>query len=153
MVLSIPRYIWRHILLSIPPSPLFPFPQECTLLFGPPARFFVAHNGGGEPWPTNTCGSNHRPKSVRPNRILAFDSKPLLTFSLPSLERAVGSALKNYFTPLRPTSDARVDFYNKFKREAEDYDKEFLDKYDGDLDTTLIFVGLPLIINFGCDIN
>ena len=57
------------------------------------------------------------------------------------------SALKDFFHPLESTSNARDKFYNKFKREAEDYDKEFSDKYGGDLDTTLIFVCLPLFLS------
>ena len=62
------------------------------------------------------------------------------------------NALKNYFPPLE-SGNARVEFYNKFKREADDYDNDFLKKYGGDLDITLIFVGLlPFIpIHFGRD--
>ena len=36
--------------------------------------------------------------------------------------------------------DYRARFYEKYRREAEDYDTEFIMKYDEDLDTTLIFV-------------
>jgi len=35
---------------------------------------------------------------------------------------------------------ARVDFYDKFQREADEYDRDFMKKYDEDLNTTLIFV-------------
>jgi hypothetical protein len=34
---------------------------------------------------------------------------------------------------------ARAEFYDKYKREADEYDKDFI-KYDEDLNTTLIFV-------------
>jgi hypothetical protein len=34
----------------------------------------------------------------------------------------------------------RAQFYEKYRKEAEEYDKEFLKKYDEDLNTTLIFV-------------
>ena len=61
-----------------------------------------------------------------------------------SLEDALQNALKNYLPRLESTSDPRTEFYNKFKREADEYDNDFLGKYRGDLDTTLIFVGLPL---------
>ena len=32
-------------------------------------------------------------------------------------------------------------FYDSYRKVAEEYDKDFLNKYGGDLDTTLIFVG------------
>jgi hypothetical protein len=35
---------------------------------------------------------------------------------------------------------ARAEFYDKYKREADEYDKDFIKKYDEDLNTTLIFV-------------
>lgn len=41
---------------------------------------------------------------------------------------------------LGTTSGARVEFYDKFQREADEYDRDFMKKYDEDLNTTLIFV-------------
>ena len=38
------------------------------------------------------------------------------------------------------SSSARVEFYDKFQREADEYDNDFIKKYDEDLNTTLIFV-------------
>ena len=38
------------------------------------------------------------------------------------------------------TEDYRARFYEKYRKEAEEYDREFIMKYDEDLDTTLIFV-------------
>lgn len=38
------------------------------------------------------------------------------------------------------TVDPRMDFHDKFQREMEEHDRDFEKKYDGDLDTTLIFV-------------
>jgi len=44
---------------------------------------------------------------------------------------------------LPPTAeDYRARFYEIYRQEAEDHDKEFIKKYDGDLNTTLIFVSL-----------
>ena len=43
------------------------------------------------------------------------------------------------FQPIK-NDDPRVDFYTMYKRETTEYDKDFMDKYDEDLDTTLIFV-------------
>jgi len=34
----------------------------------------------------------------------------------------------------------RARFYRHYQREAEEYDREFMKKYDDDLNTTLIFV-------------
>jgi len=39
--------------------------------------------------------------------------------------------------------DPCTRFYKIYRKEAEEYDKEFMKKYDEDLNTTLIFVSLP----------
>lgn len=36
--------------------------------------------------------------------------------------------------------DHRALFYEKYRKEGEDFDKGFMKKYDEDLNTTLIFV-------------
>jgi len=36
--------------------------------------------------------------------------------------------------------DYRTKFYEVYRREAEDYDRESIKRYDEDLNTTLIFV-------------
>ena len=36
--------------------------------------------------------------------------------------------------------DYRTKFYDVYRREAEEYDREFIKRYDEDLNTTLIFV-------------
>lgn len=36
--------------------------------------------------------------------------------------------------------DLRSKFYGHYRNEAEDYDREFLEEHDEDLNTTLIFV-------------
>jgi len=59
-------------------------------------------------------------------------------------------SLWNIFEPLRslkkqlPSAeeDPRATFYAMYRREAEEYDREFIKKYDEDLNTTLIFVSL-----------
>lgn len=38
--------------------------------------------------------------------------------------------------------DHRIKFYDRYRKEAEEYDKEFMKKHDEDLNTTLIFVRL-----------
>ena len=37
-------------------------------------------------------------------------------------------------------NDLRTQFYEHYRKEADDYDREFMKKYDEDLNTTLIFV-------------
>jgi len=44
---------------------------------------------------------------------------------------------------LLPTQeDPRAKFYDMYRHEAEEYDRDFIKKYDEDLNTTLIFVSL-----------
>ena len=54
------------------------------------------------------------------------------------------SAIKTLYSQKKDlplaTEDYRARFYETYRREAEDYDKEFIKKYDEDLNTTLIFV-------------
>jgi len=41
----------------------------------------------------------------------------------------------------QPTQeDYQTKFYDVYRREAEEYDREFIKRYDEDLNTTLIFV-------------
>jgi hypothetical protein len=43
---------------------------------------------------------------------------------------------------LSTQEDHRSRFYEHYRKEAEEYDREFMKKYDEDLNTTLIFVSL-----------
>jgi len=38
--------------------------------------------------------------------------------------------------------DVRAEFYEHYRKEADEYDKEFIKRHDEDLNTTLIFVRL-----------
>jgi len=38
--------------------------------------------------------------------------------------------------------DLRAEFYEHYRKEADEYDREFMKRYDEDLNTTLIFVRL-----------
>ena len=97
-----------------------------------PSPLLLAHHGG----PRN----RNQQESVCTSDI--YLSQPFADrFLVASLEDAINSALKNYFPRLEPTSNVRVEFYNKFQHEADEYDRDFLQQYTGDLDTTLIFVG------------
>ena len=52
---------------------------------------------------------------------------------------SIQDALRAFFQPIK-SDDARVNFYATYKKEATEYDTDYVKKYDGDLNTTLIFV-------------
>ena len=58
------------------------------------------------------------------------------------LEAALRDALKSVLGGAGPGANPRMEFYNKFQREMEEYDRDFERKYDEDLNTTLIFVSV-----------
>lgn len=39
-------------------------------------------------------------------------------------------------------SDARTRFWNRYNPEVEEFDKDFLEQYKGDLDTSMLFVSI-----------
>jgi len=57
------------------------------------------------------------------------------------------SALKEFFEPLR-TNDPRTDFFASYRKESDEFDRDYAGKYDGDLNTSLIFVGDTLLVSF-----
>ena len=64
---------------------------------------------------------------------------------MPRLEDAVFKALLSLLpNRLGTTGGARYEFYDKFQREADEHDRDFLTKHGSDLDTTLIFVSVFL---------
>ena len=58
------------------------------------------------------------------------------------LEEALRDALKSVLGGAGPGVNPRMEFYNKFQREMDEHDRDFGEKYNGDLDTTLIFVSI-----------
>ena len=66
-------------------------------------------------------------------------SQTIADILVPSLH----STLKEFFDPLR-TDDSRTDFFAMYRRESEEFDRDYAGKYDEDLNTSLIFVS-PLI--------
>jgi len=48
-------------------------------------------------------------------------------------------ALRAFFQPIK-YDDVRLDFYAIYRKEATEYDTDYVKKYDEDLNTTLIFV-------------
>ncbi|KAF9789594.1 hypothetical protein BJ322DRAFT_1119443, partial [Thelephora terrestris] len=55
--------------------------------------------------------------------------------------KCLHSALKEFFDPLR-TNDSRADFFAIYRRESEEFDRDYAGKHDEDLNTSLIFAGL-----------
>ena len=44
-----------------------------------------------------------------------------------------------YLQPIK-SNDPKLDFYTMYKRETMEFDTEYMQKYNEDLNTTLIFV-------------
>ena len=85
----------------------------------------------------------------------AFVFQPLVTvFFISSLRDALLKALESLFPTLnRATGGARQEFYDKFQHEANERDRNFTEKYDSDLDTTLIFVSVLSCTHLGHGVN
>ena len=70
------------------------------------------------------------------------DSKRMGEFPLVSSQNVTEAPCSQKPANLPPTrEDHRARFYADYHKVAEEYDKEFMKKYDEDLNTTLIFVG------------
>ena len=52
---------------------------------------------------------------------------------------SIQEALRMYFQPIK-NDDPQLDFYTMYKRETVEYDTEYMQKHNEDLNTTLIFV-------------
>jgi len=52
---------------------------------------------------------------------------------------SIQDALRAFLQPIK-TDDPRIDFYTVYKKEATEYNTDYVKKYDEDLNTTLIFV-------------
>jgi len=52
---------------------------------------------------------------------------------------SIQEALRTFFQPIK-NDDPQLDFYTMYKRETTEYDTEYMQKYNEDLNTTLIFV-------------
>ena len=52
---------------------------------------------------------------------------------------SIQEALRMFFQPIK-NDDPKLDFYTMYKRETTEYDTEYMQKHNEDLNTTLIFV-------------
>jgi len=70
---------------------------------------------------------------------------PIALSAVTDIRSSLHSALKEFFDPLR-TNDSRTDFFAVYRRESEEFDRDYARKYDEDLNTSLIFVSRPVHI-------
>ena len=77
----------------------------------------------------------HRCESIRSG---VFDAS-LCLLCWPLNGCSFQDALRSFFQPIK-NDDPRLDFYTMYKREATEYNTDYVKKYDEDLNTTLIFV-------------
>ena len=54
---------------------------------------------------------------------------------------------------LSTQEDHRARFFEDYRKEAEEYDREFMKKYDEDLNTTLIFVSFVWSLVDACQLR
>jgi len=54
-------------------------------------------------------------------------------------DSSIQDALRMFLQPIK-NDDPKIDFYTMYKREATEYDTEYIQNYNEDLNTTLIFV-------------
>ena len=57
-----------------------------------------------------------------------------------------------YLQPIK-NDDPQLDFYTMYKRETMEYDTEYMQKYNEDLNTTLIFVGPCVSFSLLCSVE
>jgi len=80
--------------------------------------------------------NTEKPVNIDPRWFVAKKSQILTTGLTPN---SIQEALRMYFQPIK-NEDPQLDFYTIYKREATEYDTEYMKKYNEDLNTTLIFV-------------
>ena len=86
---------------------------------------------------TRTDSNSAGPKVVR-----RFEICYLQPEIVPNLRSSLHSALKEFFEPLR-TNDPRTDFFAVYQKISAEFDRGYENKYDEDLNTSLIFVSDP----------
>ena len=67
---------------------------------------------------------------------------PTPEYTLTIRRNSIQDALRAFLLPIK-NDDTRLDFYTVYKKEATEYDVDYIKKYDEDLNTTLIFVRHP----------
>jgi len=71
--------------------------------------------------------------------MVRFEGAGLVATTNSLTPSSIQEALRMYFQPIK-NDDPRLDFYTMYKRETMEYDTDYMQKYNEDLNTTLIFV-------------
>lgn len=149
-----PSTSWTFSEVHIPLQQRFFLSLDLSLFSHPHASHLVlvARNSPGTYFPPVSTPAfrstpwGDRPsikKSVSNRHPFSVSNHFLIHFFVFSLENAVVKALETHFSRQLDTSNNPRDrFYDKFQRAADDHDRDFAKKCGGDLNTTLIFVGL-----------
>ena len=111
---------------SLEPSPHFSL-STSTFPPTPAVGYYDERRGESE---TSEC----RPKVVRFGDAESIAKTDKLTPAY-----SIQEALRMYLQPIK-NDDPKLDFYTMYKRETMEYDTEYMQKYNEDLNTTLIFV-------------
>ena len=90
-------------------------------------------NRSDEPNPEGKSGKGKRERVAQPADRLAQSRVFGLSFGIKHL-------CSQKQDPLPTEEGHRAKFYELYRHEAEEYDREFIKRYDEDLNTTLIFV-------------
>ncbi|KAG1842489.1 hypothetical protein DFJ58DRAFT_54224 [Suillus subalutaceus] len=88
--------------------------------------------------------SNNSPESTsaaEAHKVVVQEDQPS-TSELVDVMRQVLDVLKDSTIASKTGKDDRSRFWGQYKRVAEEYDDEFLERYNGDMDIVLIFSGL-----------
>ena len=96
------------------------------------------HLFASTPW-KRPVKRSHRHCKLTPSGTLCT---PLYLAHRLLIETSIQDALRAFLPPIK-NDDVRLDFYTVYKREATEYDMDYVKKYDEDLNTTLIFVRRP----------
>jgi len=136
---------WLRLIPPLPTLGAVLTPPLSSTLFVPrsPSSTTIPRNSSPAPHGTS-WGSNYQPKSVRliePARRPQSLTDALLSFPAWRMQRSRHCRL-SFRISLGLAGTPRVESYDKFQREADEYDSDFMKKYDEDLNTTLIFVSL-----------
>ena len=114
-----------------------PFRPTTTFIKHGPAATWGSRANESESPATRTDAGSDRSEVVRPVPI------PFRHRQNADILSSLHSALKEFFDPLR-TNDSRTDFFAMYRRESEEFDRDYAGKYDEDLNTSLIFVSHPV---------
>jgi len=71
--------------------------------------------------------------------VRSGDAESVSKASKLTQDSSIQDALRMFLQPIK-NDDPKIDFYTMYKREATEYDNEYMQNYNEDLNTTLIFV-------------